>query len=255
MDAISGMTGAVFGTAYTSFDMQIRFRFNTLVGSNGAFGVMFGDGEIYYRQSDGKWVFDKGGATTVFDNSSVLAAGKWYILSLRLGNGVCEVYFEGEKVLEFTLNTDTEQGLKVFSRGILSSLSNVTIAENQTLDTTLKAGTDEQGDNNKAIADVVIAALNILPALNDLTLNDKAAVEAARAAYNALTAEQKALVTNYDKLVAAESRIAELENNGGGGGLLPGAIVGIVVGSVAALGLIGFFVYLFAISKRKYNKP
>ena len=35
-------------------------------------------------------------------------------------------------------------------------------------------------------------------------------VEAARAAYNTLTEDQKALVTNYTDLTAAENRIAEL---------------------------------------------
>ncbi len=43
------------------------------------------------------------------------------------------------------------------------------------------------------------------------SFDDKAAVEAARAAYEALTEDQKALVTNYQTLLDAEAAIAELE--------------------------------------------
>ena len=49
-----------------------------------------------------------------------------------------------------------------------------------------------------------------------VTLNDKEAIEAARAAYDALTDEQKALVTPEDlaKLTAAEAALAALEATG-----------------------------------------
>lgn len=52
-----------------------------------------------------------------------------------------------------------------------------------------------------------------LPAVSALTLADKAKVEAARAAYNALTDEQKALVSaeTLKQLEAAEDRMKELE--------------------------------------------
>lgn len=45
----------------------------------------------------------------------------------------------------------------------------------------------------------------------EVKLEDKSAVEAARADYDKLTDAQKALVTNYSKLTAAEDKIAELE--------------------------------------------
>ena len=47
--------------------------------------------------------------------------------------------------------------------------------------------------------------------MDNLTLEDKGAVEAARAAYEELTDTQKALVSNEEDLTAAETRIAELE--------------------------------------------
>ncbi len=62
-------------------------------------------------------------------------------------------------------------------------------------------------DNNTLAA---IDAINRLPAT--ITLNDKAAVELARALYNKVSSnEQKALVTNYQKLTDAERMISDLE--------------------------------------------
>ena len=68
--------------------------------------------------------------------------------------------------------------------------------------------------SDEEIAQVVIDQIAALPATESLTLADKPAVEAARAAYDALTDTQKALVTNLETLTAAETRIAELESAG-----------------------------------------
>ena len=66
-------------------------------------------------------------------------------------------------------------------------------------------------DPDKEAANAVIALFNALPA--DITLEDKAAIEAARAAYEALTADQKALVSDEDlaKLTKAEEALAAIE--------------------------------------------
>ena len=61
--------------------------------------------------------------------------------------------------------------------------------------------------NNQTAA--VIAKINLIPAT--VTLSDKTKVTEARTAYDALTAEEKELVTNYTKLTAAETTIAALE--------------------------------------------
>ena len=68
-------------------------------------------------------------------------------------------------------------------------------------------------------AQAVIGMIAALPALADLMLADKGAVEAARAAYNALAAGPKAVViaANLSALTAAEAKIAELEEGGGTG--------------------------------------
>lgn len=61
-------------------------------------------------------------------------------------------------------------------------------------------------------AGAVDAQITALPQVAALTLNDEAAVKAARDAYNALPTAQRALVTQLDKLKAAEAKIAELKN-------------------------------------------
>jgi len=63
-----------------------------------------------------------------------------------------------------------------------------------------------------AADDVTLAAIDLIDKLPEtVSLEDKAAVEAARAAYDAIsTLEQRALVTNYQKLTEAESRIEKL---------------------------------------------
>ncbi len=61
---------------------------------------------------------------------------------------------------------------------------------------------------NKAATDAVIAKIN---AIGEVTLSSLEQIEEARAAYEALTAVQKALVTNYQELTAAEEKLAELK--------------------------------------------
>ena len=63
-------------------------------------------------------------------------------------------------------------------------------------------------EQDQAKADEVIAMIS---ALGEVTVDDKAAVEAVRAAYEALDDDQKALVTNYDVLTSAEETIAAQE--------------------------------------------
>ena len=60
-------------------------------------------------------------------------------------------------------------------------------------------------------AQLVSEKIANLPATDDLTLNDKAAVAEARAAYDDLKEEEKADVENFNVLQAAEEKIAQLE--------------------------------------------
>ncbi len=76
----------------------------------------------------------------------------------------------------------------------------------------------------QAGADAVIAKINEIQTPVELKLATRDSIEGARAAYDALTAEQKLLVTNYDDLVAAEAALAAL--NPGGGAAPAGALNG-----------------------------
>ena len=52
--------------------------------------------------------------------------------------------------------------------------------------------------------------ISAIDAIGPVTKDSGAAIKAARDAYNELTDAQKELVTNYDKLTAAEARWSEL---------------------------------------------
>ena len=53
-----------------------------------------------------------------------------------------------------------------------------------------------------------------IDAIGEVTLDSEAAIAEARVAYDALTPEQQAQVSNYEKLTAAEARLAELKGSG-----------------------------------------
>ncbi|PIC56139.1 hypothetical protein CSV80_15855 [Sporosarcina sp. P12(2017)] len=63
----------------------------------------------------------------------------------------------------------------------------------------------------KLAAAPVVNAIDALPTLDELTLEDEAAVEAARAAFGELTKAQQAFVTNLNALEVAEAKIADLK--------------------------------------------
>jgi hypothetical protein len=94
--------------------------------------------------------------------------------------------------------------LTVTQRGLVTNYETLTAAE-----ASLKVLQDaaDKAAADKAAADAVAEKI---AAIGTVTKDSKAAIEAARAAYNALTAEQKALVTNYETLTAAEKVLADL---------------------------------------------
>lgn len=76
------------------------------------------------------------------------------------------------------------------------------------LDTLTAAETAYKALVDRKAADDVMEKIN---EIGKVTLESKTAIEAARAAYNALTNDQKTLVENYDVLTAAEAELARLE--------------------------------------------
>ncbi len=65
-------------------------------------------------------------------------------------------------------------------------------------------------ENNIKAADAVESMIS---AIGTVTAESKGAIEEARAAYDALTDEQKVLVENYETLTTAETALAKIENN------------------------------------------
>ena len=70
----------------------------------------------------------------------------------------------------------------------------------------------EPTDPDKEKVDAVIAKIAALPEADALTLDDETAVNEAKAAFDALSAENQAKVTNSDKLTKALAKIEELKN-------------------------------------------
>jgi vacuolar-type H+-ATPase subunit H len=101
-------------------------------------------------------------------------------------------------------------------------------------------------------ANAVIERINALPEVSKITLDDKNDVATARAAYNALTVDQKAKVSSdtVNKLSNAEAKLAELQSSTPvKQGLSAGAIVGIVIGSILVVTIVGCLV-LFILNKK-----
>jgi len=76
--------------------------------------------------------------------------------------------------------------------------------------TNLQAAADKLAADHAA-ADPITAQIDALPAVEALVLDAASAVSATRAAYNLLTADQQALVTNSTTLEAAEAQIDVLQ--------------------------------------------
>lgn len=65
------------------------------------------------------------------------------------------------------------------------------------------------------LADIVVSKIAALPA--NITLDCSDSVKAARAAYDALSEAEKAMVTNYNTLIAAETTIASINSSSASG--------------------------------------
>ena len=94
--------------------------------------------------------------------------------------------------------------------------------------------------------------INALPTPENVTLDDKNAIEAARKAYDSLDADEKALVTTetLKKLTDDENALASLKPaTPEKQGLPAGAVVGIVIGSIFGVLLIACLV-LFLLNKK-----
>ncbi len=130
-------------------------------------------------------------------------AGEYIMIDNLKTTGAKTIGLEDKEAVEAA--EDAYAKLTDAQKGYVDNYADL-VAAREVLDAAIKA---EQDAADKAAADAVIATIDALNA--EITLADKEAVQGARAAYDDLTAAQKDLVTNLDKLVAAEEAIAALE--------------------------------------------
>ncbi|MBR3260721.1 MAG: fibronectin type III domain-containing protein [Firmicutes bacterium] len=112
-----------------------------------------------------------------------------------------EVYAGDSSYREFTYSFDISD--------LGKTVPYVTLNKSNTFNKTQTAFVFDETMMSKAAFEVV-GLIDALPAAADVTVRDKDAIEAARAAYEDLTETQKAEVTNLDKLIAAEEAYAAL---------------------------------------------
>ena len=115
-----------------------------------------------------------------------------------------EVEFTDASKTKIKEAKEAYNGLTDAQKILVTNYEKLTMAEMRYLE--LKAEVDQSS------ADVVIALIN---AIGEVTFTDesKAIIDGAKEAYENLTTEQKALVSNYDTLTTAETKYSELKRN------------------------------------------
>ena len=108
----------------------------------------------------------------------------------------------------FRHGTTGEENRMATEQGYYALVSYYRLLEEKTSLYDMSDVTIETSAANQAAADAVIALIN---AIGAVTLDQEDEITAARAAYDTLTEGQKALVTNYAVLTAAETALAELK--------------------------------------------
>ena len=173
------------------------------------------------------------------------AIDKQITLSSKAGIAAADKAFKDYRKMTGTADTDvTNYPLLVAAKATVKALEKadvvakinaigVVTADKKDVIETAKSAYDayvaEYGEDpgSKAVLDAAIAALGTieakavtdqiaqLPASDDVTVKDKEAIEAARAAYDALSDVDKAKVSNLDKLTLAEAalKVAEKYND------------------------------------------
>ena len=159
-----------------------------------------------------KWI--DGVTVTVGNNATVLdvitkALGSKYIIENETGNYIQSITPKGGTALgEFT-----NGNLSGWMYTLNGKHSNLGVAQQYLMngDVIVFHYTDDYNRENafdqQKSADEVIT---MIAAIGTVSLSKGAAISEARTAYDNLTADEKALVTNYDKLLAAEAAYAKL---------------------------------------------
>ena len=208
---------------HTGYKLDYTLTFNTVVPGNwnnlsamlrqnGSDLISFGwwadasgngDGQLRFAEND----ISNGAQTAV--QSATPVAGQAYNISIVIMPDYVELYVDGQIVTMYLTSGGTATQIPVSKRiangkiGFIDqgshpdmTISNIALY----VDTN---GADAPAIDQEAV-DAVIAQIN---AIGTVTKDSAAAVAAARAAYDALNAEEQALVTNADTLIAAESAL------------------------------------------------
>ena len=132
--------------------------------------------------------------------------GSLKVTATNSGHDRYAVYFiDGNKPMAVRIEVTSENG-EVDNYYLVISKETAAEDGNALLE---RIKTDNKLAADQAVANPVIEQIN---AIGTVTLESKTAIEAARAAYDALTDGQKALVTNYEALTTAETSLKALQD-------------------------------------------
>jgi hypothetical protein len=145
----------------------------------------------YFRFKEGK--------TALYNMTDVVLPGEAVVEQI---SAIGTVTLDSKNAIEAARTA--YDALSAYQKTLVTNYETLTAAE-----ASLKALQDaaDKAVADKAAADAVDEKI---AAIGTVTLDSKNVIESARAAYDALTAEQKALVTNYETLIAAEKALADL---------------------------------------------
>jgi len=169
-------------------EMELESHVNPL---NGTSGRNYGSGIIDLTQ---------------FIPQEYLDAYDQYIVDKEAADAVIDKIKALPETVTLSDKTDVEEVRSAYDmltddqKSLVTNLSALTNAEAQI----------SRLEADQAAAESVMELISDLP--SPVTLADKAAVEYARSAYEALTDDQKSLVTNLSVLEAAEAKVQELIN-------------------------------------------
>ena len=132
-------------------------------------------------------------------NYNVLTAAEARLTDLKAAKAVDDMI---DAIGEVT--ADSEEAVQA-ARAAYDALTDAQKAEVKNYDVLTAA------ERRLANLQAILPVEDKIDAIGEVTLDSENAIQAARAAYDALTEEQKAEVKNYDVLTAAEARLADLQ--------------------------------------------
>ena len=124
-------------------------------------------------------------------------------------NAIGEVSYTAESKTKIDEARTSYDALTDSQKALVPAETLAVLTKAETDYNALKTSADEAAAN-QAAADAVIAKINVIGTVS-YTTESKTKIDEARTAYDALTSEQKELVTNYSTLTTAESTYSTLK--------------------------------------------